>query len=128
MRTGLLLGAAIVAEVVGTLSLRAAVDHSWWAPVVLVSYAAAFALIGLVLQEGMPIGAVYGIWSATGVALVALLGMILFAETLSAAAVVGIGAIVAGVVLIETGSRKADAPAGAERARDEGPGSRCHVA
>lgn len=99
-----LLIAAILAEVSGTLSLRAAVDHGGWIPVVVVCYVAAFTLIGLTLRTGMKIGVVYDIWSAIGVSLVAALGVIIFGETFSAAGIAGIGIIIAGVVLVETGS------------------------
>ncbi len=101
-----LLGGAILAEVAGTLTLRAAVDSPLWVPVVVVSYVAAFVLLGLTLRAGVRIGAVYGIWGATGVALVALLGGAVFGETLGLAALVGIAAIIVGVVLVETGSHR----------------------
>lgn len=104
---------AIVAEVAGTLALRAAVDHPGWVPVVVTSYVVAFTLIGLTLRAGMRIGAVYGIWGATGVALVALLGMVIFGETLSPPVMIGILIIIVGVVLVETGSHHS--PAGPRR-------------
>lgn len=117
MRTGrLFLAAAIVAEVAGTLALRATVDHPAWMPVVVVSYATAFTLMGFALRAGMRIGAVYGIWGATGVALVAVLGMFVFGETLSITAVIGIGIIIAGVALVETGSHQKPAEANREAA------------
>ncbi len=103
MKKWMLLGGAIVAEVSGPMALRAAVDQPGWIPAVVVSYALAFTLLGLTLRAGMKIGAAYGIWAATGVALVATLGMAIFGETLSNTALVGIGVIIIGVVLIETG-------------------------
>lgn len=104
MRKWVLLGGAIIAEVAGTVTLRATVDQPGWVPVVVVAYAAAFTLIGLTLRAGMQIGVVYGIWGATGVALVAVLAMVIFDETLSIGALAGIAVIIAGVVLVETGS------------------------
>lgn len=105
MSRWLLLAAAILAEVLGTLALRASVDDAGWIPVVAVCYLVAFALLGLTLRAGMPVGAAYGIWGATGVALVAAFGGVVFGEHLSPSAVVGIALIVVGVVLVETGSR-----------------------
>jgi small multidrug resistance pump len=110
MKKWFLLGGAIVAEVAGTLTLRATVDHPAWVPVVVAAYAMAFVLLGFTLRAGMKIGAAYGIWGATGVALVALFGIVVFGERLGATALIGIGVIVAGVILIETGSHP-DAPA-----------------
>lgn len=106
MTRWLLLTGAVVAEVIGTLTLRAAVDDPGWIPVIVVSYAVAFLLLGLTLRTGMALGAVYGTWAAMGVALVALLGMVVFGETPSALTLLGIGVIIIGVVLVETGSHR----------------------
>lgn len=107
MTRWLLLGGAILAEVTGTMSLRAAVEQPIWIPVVIVAYLVAFTLLGLVLRAGVPIGIAYGIWGAAGVALTAVLGMAIFDEMLSGTAIAGIGLIIVGVVLVETGSPRA---------------------
>lgn len=104
-RPWVLLTCAIVAEVAGTLALRASVDRPAMAAVVVVGYAAAYYLLALALRAGMSLGAAYGIWGALGVALVTLLGTLVFGETLGAVALLGIGVIIAGVVLVETGAR-----------------------
>lgn len=107
MRKWGLLSTAIVAEVIGTLTLRATVDHRGWIPLVVLAYATAFTLMGLTLRAGMQIGVAYGIWGASGVALVAVLSMLIFGESLSTGALIGIAVIIAGVILVETGSPKA---------------------
>lgn len=107
MRGWILLSGAIVAEVIGTLSLRAMVDQPAWVAVTVVAYIIAFGLLGLALRTGMPIGVAYGIWGAVGVALVALLGALVFGEALSTQAIIGIVVIIAGVFIVETGSRPA---------------------
>lgn len=117
MRNWLLLAGAILAEVAGTLTLRATVEHPAWTPAVVVSYVLAFLLLGLTLRTGMPVGVVYGIWGASGVALVALLGTVLFDEMLSVGALIGIAVIIAGVALVETGSRPAPDASTAEASR-----------
>lgn len=119
MTTWLLLTGAIIAEVAGTLMLRATVDHPGWIPGVVLSYIMAFTLIGLTLRAGMPVGVVYGIWGAVGVALVALLGMGIFGEALSPLALAGIGTIIAGVALVETGSHQHPAPEASEHRTPE---------
>lgn len=68
MRKWLLLVGAIVAEVIGTMSLRATVDQATWTPIVVVAYLTAFTLLGLTLRAGVPVGVAYGIWGASGVA------------------------------------------------------------
>lgn len=107
MRAWLILAAAIVTEVTATMALRASVDHAGWAPVVLVGYVTSFVLMGATLRAGLPIGVVYGVWGACGVALTAMLGALIFHEYLSPTTIVGIGLIVVGVVLVESGSRPA---------------------
>lgn len=51
----------------------------------------------------MAIGVAYGIWGAVGVALTAVLGAVVFGETLSLTSAVGIGVIIVGVLVVETG-------------------------
>jgi small multidrug resistance pump len=49
----------------------------------------------------MPVGIAYGIWTACGVALVAIIARFLFSEPLTWVMVAGIALIVAGVLTIE---------------------------
>ena len=97
------LAGAILIEVVATLSLRASDGFrkkAWIAPVTL-GYLASFYLLWLSLSLGMPVGIAYGIWTACGVALVAVIARFLFSEPLTWMMVLGIGLIVAGVLTIE---------------------------
>ena len=54
-------------------------------------------------------GVAYGIWSAIGVVLTAILGSVLFGELLGPVQVIGIGAIVVDVLLVELGSHTREA-------------------
>lgn len=110
MRKWAYLSFAIVAEVAGTLALRASVDRVWWAVLAVVAYVAAFTFLGLTLRARMAVGVAYGIWGAVGVALTALLGVLIFSETLGAARIAGIGLVIVGVLLVETGSRPRAVP------------------
>jgi small multidrug resistance pump len=99
----LYLAAAILVEVAATMSLRASDGFRkkiWLFPVI-VGYLASFALLSESLSLGMPVGVAYGVWSACGVALVALLGKVLFAEPLTWTMGAGIAFIIAGVLTIE---------------------------
>lgn len=97
---------AIVLEVGATLSLRAAegLTHPLWLIAVVVGYTSSLLLLSVVLDRGMAVGVAYGIWSAIGVVLTAVLGGMLFSELLGAVQIVGIGVIVVGVLLVELGS------------------------
>lgn len=99
----LALAGGIVIEVLSTLGLRASDGfrkRRWIAPVV-IGYVGSFALVWLALHLGMPVGVAYGVWSACGVALVAVLARLLFNEPLTPVMVAGIGLIIAGVLTIE---------------------------
>ena len=109
MQKWALLGAAIVVEVAATLSLRASQDHSAWLVVVVAGYLASFILLTLVLRTGMPVGVAYGIWGASGTAATAVLAAAIFGDPFTWPIVAGIGLIIAGVLLVEFGSRPARA-------------------
>jgi small multidrug resistance pump len=97
------LAGAILIEVVATLSLRASDGFrkkGWIVPVTL-GYLASFYLLWWSLSLGMPVGIAYGIWTACGVALVAVVSRFLFQEPLTRVMALGIALIVAGVLTIE---------------------------
>lgn len=99
----LALAGAIIVEVFATLSLRASDGFrkkAWIAPVV-AGYLVCFYLLWVSLSLGMPVGIAYGVWTACGVALVAVIARYLFAEPLTWVMLAGIGLIVAGVLTIE---------------------------
>jgi small multidrug resistance pump len=99
-----LLAIAIVCEVAATISLKVATDgRRRWYAVVAVGYVTAFSLLAGALAQGLPIGVAYGVWAATGVALTAVLGRLLFDDPLTRTMAAGIGLIVVGVFLIELG-------------------------
>ena len=108
VRTWAWLGAAIGSEVAASLALKAAQDAPGWYAVVVAGYVGAFALLALVLGAGMALGVAYGVWGATGVALTAVLGAVVFGETLTPVMVAGLGFVVVGVLLVELGARPDD--------------------
>ncbi len=105
MSPWLLLAGAIMAEVGGTLALRASDGFTRAAPSAIVPFAYGFAffLLSRCLKAGMPLGTAYAVWASLGVVLVAIAGRLLFADALTLRAIVGIGIIIAGVVLVESG-------------------------
>ena len=105
MRNWALLLAAIVTEVTGTLSLGASQDHTAWVFVVVAGYVTSFFFLTLVLRGGMPVGVAYGIWGALGTAATASLAAVIFGDPFTAPILLGIGLIIAGVLLVKLGSR-----------------------
>lgn len=97
------LAGAILFEVLATIALRASEGFRkrvWIVPVV-AGYAVSFFLLWLTLKQGMHVGIAYGVWTACGVALVALAARVLFGEPLTWLMGFGIALIVAGVLTIE---------------------------
>lgn len=98
------LGVAIVCEVVAALSMRMAVaSRPAWYWLVGSGYVIAFVLLSFALAEGMPLSVAYGVWTAAGVALTAVLGKFLFDEPFTWVMAVGVALIMGGVLLVEMG-------------------------
>ncbi len=106
MQHWLILGIAIVSEVIATSALKASDGFTRLLPsvIVIVGYGIAFYCLALVLRT-LPVGIVYAIWSGVGVALIALVGWLLYGQTLDLPAIVGIGLIVAGVAVLNVFSK-----------------------
>jgi small multidrug resistance pump len=104
----LYLAIAILAEVIGTSALKASDGFTRPLPslIVAVGYAVSFYFLALALRA-IPVGVAYAIWSGVGIALITLIGWIVFKQRLDAPALAGIALIVAGVVVIQMSSRAA---------------------
>ncbi|MEQ8967063.1 MAG: SMR family transporter [Azospirillaceae bacterium] len=102
----LLLGAAIVAEVVATSALARSESFTRLLPslITIAGYAAAFWLLSFPLRV-MPTGVVYAIWSGAGIVLITAVAWLVFGQRLDLPAVIGLGLIVAGVAVINLFSR-----------------------
>jgi len=102
------LAVAIASEVVATSALKASEGFTrlWPSVIVVLGYGIAFYCLSLALRT-IPVGVAYAVWSGAGVALIALIGWFLFGQELDAAAMVGIGLIVAGVIVLNVFSRSA---------------------
>lgn len=102
MNVWVLLGLAIVAEVIGTTALKMSDGFSkfWPSLVVVVGYAIAFYLLSMTLKY-IPVGVAYAVWSGVGIALITLIGWFVFSQTLDWAAWLGIGLIISGVLVLQ---------------------------
>ena len=104
MKKWILLACAILSEVTGSLSLKAALGHPGWYALVVAGFFCAFMFLALVLRERVPLGVAYGIWGASGVALTAVASKILFKEPLTPIMLGGIALIIGGVLMVELGA------------------------
>ncbi|NYH53049.1 MULTISPECIES: DMT family transporter [Nocardiopsis] len=98
---------AIISEVIGTTSLKLSEGFTRLVPTVFVvlGYVGAFLMLSQSLTRGMDLGVAYGVWAAVGIALVAMVGTMLFGESLTWVQVGGIAMIIAGVMALEMGGR-----------------------
>jgi len=106
LRSYALLVVAILCEVIGTSALKASDGFSRIAPslVTVVAYAVAFYFLSLTLRV-IPVGVAYAIWSGVGIILIALIGLFWFRQSLDLAAIIGLGLIIAGVIVVNGFSR-----------------------
>ncbi|WP_332717720.1 DMT family transporter [Pelagibacterium mangrovi] len=104
--TYLFLLCAIVAEVIATSALKATNGFTNAVPsiIVVVGYAAAFYFLSLTLRT-LPVGIAYAIWSGLGIVLISIVGWVVYKQALDLPAVIGMGLIIAGVIVINAFSR-----------------------
>ncbi|ELB2834264.1 MULTISPECIES: DMT family transporter [Vibrio] len=97
----LALSIAIVCEVIATSYIPKTEQFTKVMPstVVLTGYGIAFFLLSVTVQT-MPVGVVYAIWSGAGIVLVATVGYFVYGQRLDLPALVGIGFIIAGVLIV----------------------------
>jgi multidrug transporter EmrE-like cation transporter len=106
MNPWILLALAVVAEVVGTSALKASNGFTQPLPsaVVVAGYAVSFYCLSLVLKT-IPVGVTYAIWSGLGIVLITLVAYLLYGQKIDLAGLLGMGLIIAGVVVLQVFSR-----------------------
>lgn len=97
---------AIVAETVATSMLKSTEEFTrlWPSVGVIVGYVVAFYFLSLALRV-LPVGVAYAIWSSVGIVLVSLVAFLVYKQRLDLPALLGMGLIIAGVVVINLFSK-----------------------
>ena len=92
---------AIVGEVIATSFLRASAGFTRLVPsiVVVVGYCVTFYFFSLALRT-IPVGIGYAIWSGAGIILISVIAYFVYGQSLDLPALIGIGLILAGVLVI----------------------------
>ena len=106
MQSWLFLFGAIAAEVIGATALKATHGFTRLAPsvVVVAAYALAFYLLSRTMQT-IPMSISYAVWSGVGIVLIILIGYVVYHQSLDLPALVGLGLILAGVLVIHLFSK-----------------------
>ena len=97
---------AILAEVLATNALKASEEFTrlWPSVAAVLGYCIAFYFLSLALRT-VPVGIAYAIWSGVGIVLITLLAAYNFKQVPDLPAIIGMGLIIAGVVVIQLFSR-----------------------
>lgn len=97
---------AIVAEVIATSALKASKEFTEIVPsaIVVIGYVLAFYFLTLVLRS-LPVGVTYAIWSGMGIVLVTVASIFLYKQIPDLPAIIGMGTIILGVVIINLFSK-----------------------
>ena len=100
------LAVAIAAEVIATSSLKASEEFTRWLPslIVIIGYGVAFYFMTLALRS-IPLGITYAVWAGLGIVLVTIAGVVLYKQIPDTPAMIGIGLIIAGIIVINVFSK-----------------------
>ncbi len=102
----LYLAIAIIAEVTATSALKASAEFTKLIPsiIVIVGFLVALYFMTLVFRT-IPVGITYAVWSGLGIVLVSFVSFVLYKEIPDIPAIIGMGFIILGVVVINVFSK-----------------------
>ncbi|HEX7674981.1 MAG TPA: multidrug efflux SMR transporter [Bdellovibrio sp.] len=105
------LAAAIIFEIVGTVSMKYAAGFTKVVPsvVIFVSYGICFVCLTVALKT-LPVSAVYAIWAGVGTAIMAVVGLIMFGEPLPLQKILATSLIILGVVMLNYSGKHQQQP------------------
>lgn len=100
----IMLGGAIIAEVLGTTAMKYSEGFSrlWPSAITITGYLIAFTLLARTLKT-VEVGTAYAIWAGVGTAAIAAIGMLFLGEAANAAKVSGVLLVIAGVIVLNLG-------------------------
>jgi small multidrug resistance pump len=97
----ILLVVAIVLEVVGTTNMKLSEGFSKLVPSVLVLFFYALSIVALTFAVNrLDVSVAYAVWSGIGTALVAMIGIWFFQESLTSTKLIALGLIIVGVAML----------------------------
>lgn len=96
-----ILFASILCEIIGTSALQASQQFTRLGPSLIVAVFYGAAILGLAHTfRIIPMGIAYAMWSGMGIVLISAVGWVVFGQKLDLPAVIGLGLIVGGVVIV----------------------------
>ncbi|GAE50195.1 hypothetical protein XPR_0677 [Xanthomonas arboricola pv. pruni MAFF 301420] len=108
MKNWIFLAIAICAEVTATAALKSSEGFTrmWPSLLTVLGYGISFYFLALTLRV-IPVGIAYAMWSGAGIVLISLVAWAMHGQRLDATALLGMGLIVAGAVVINVFSKVA---------------------
>lgn len=106
MNVWILLAISICIEVVATNLLKLSNGFTKVVPTIgsLALYGLSFYFLSIIFRT-LPVGIVYAVWSGVGIILTALVAYFAFGQKIDVAGMIGIGLIIAGVLVINLFSK-----------------------
>lgn len=97
---------AIIFEVLGTTFLVKSEQFTRLIPTLIMAllYIGSFYFLSQTIKS-IPLGIAYAIWGGVGIVLTAIIGLVIFKQSIDMPAVIGIGLIISGVVVINVFSQ-----------------------
>ncbi|CFR09265.1 multidrug/spermidine efflux SMR transporter subunit MdtJ [Yersinia massiliensis] len=114
------LGLAIVAEIIGTLSMKyASVSGEMMGHIVMYfMITGSYILLALAVKK-VALGVAYALWEGIGILIITIFSVLWFDESLSAMKIAGLATLVAGIMLVKSGTRKPKKPSDQNRCAGE---------
>ncbi len=100
------LAIAIIVEVIAASALKASEGFTRPIPtaIVIIGYLTAFYLLTVIVKT-LPVGITYAIWAGMGIVLVAIVSAIMYKQMPDLPAIMGMGLIIIGVIIINAFSK-----------------------
>jgi small multidrug resistance pump len=92
---------AVLSETIGTAALQASQQFTkfWPSVVVVIAYAISFYFLSIALRA-IPLGIAYAFWSGLGIVFIAGIVYLLYGQKLDLPAILGLGMILSGILVI----------------------------
>ncbi|OVZ86102.1 multidrug transporter subunit MdtJ [Yersinia frederiksenii] len=105
------LGLAIVAEIIGTLSMKyASVSGEMTGHIVMYfMITGSYILLALAVKK-VALGVAYALWEGIGILIITVFSVLWFDESLSPLKIAGLVTLVGGIMLVKSGTRKPKKP------------------
>ncbi|CNB30702.1 multidrug/spermidine efflux SMR transporter subunit MdtJ [Yersinia similis] len=105
------LGLAIVAEIIGTLSMKyASVSGEMTGHIVMYfMITGSYIMLALAIKK-VALGVAYALWEGIGILIITVFSVMWFGETLSPLKIAGLVTLIGGILLVKSGTRKPKQP------------------